>query len=138
LPLLRERLQPVAKPDAERVKRAIADLDSGDFKVRDRAARELEQLDELAEPAMQAALERGPSLEVRRRIEALMAKWANTASAPERLRGIRAVLVLEMIGSAEARRILETLASGATGATLTREAAASSRRLADRAADVTR
>jgi hypothetical protein len=40
--------------------------------------------------------------------------------------------VLESIGSAEARRILETLAGGAEGARLTREAAASARRLARR------
>jgi WD40 repeat protein len=131
VPLLRERLRPAAKPDAERVKLLVADLDSKQFTVRDQAARELDELGDVVEPALQQALKRGPSLEVQRRIEGLLAKCAETAvPAPERLRVLRALEVLERIGSTEARRILETLAGGAAGARQTREAAASARRLA--------
>jgi len=114
VPLLRERLRPVAKPDAERVKRLVADLGSKQFTLRDRAARELERLGDRVETALQQALERGPSLEVRRRIEGLLARCAETAvPAPEPLRAFRALEVLERIGSAAPRRILETLAGGA-------------------------
>jgi hypothetical protein len=134
IPLLRERLRPVPKPDAERVKRLVADLNSKQFTVRDRAAKELDRLGDRVEGALRQALERGPSLEVQRRITAFLAQCADTAvPAPERLRVLRAIEVLERIGSAEARRILETLAGGAEGARLTREAAASARRLTRRA-----
>jgi RNA polymerase sigma factor (sigma-70 family) len=135
LPLLRERLQPVPKPDAERVKRLVADLNSKQFSVRDRAEKELDQLGDRVEAVLQQALGHGPSLEVQRRITGLLARCADTAAvpAPERLRVHRALEVLERIGSAEAHRIMETLAGGAEGARLTREAAASARRLARRA-----
>jgi hypothetical protein len=48
---------------------------------------------------------------------------------PEDLRHIRAVEVLEGLGTPEARNLLEELAKGAADATLTREAKASLRRL---------
>jgi WD40 repeat protein len=135
LPILREKLRPVAKPDAKRLERLVADLESDQFTVRDRATKELDQLGELAEPALLKRLESTPDLEARRRIDRLLARCAQTAvPAPERLRVLRAVEVLERIGSAEARRILESLAAGAEGARLTREAAASARRLARRGA----
>jgi RNA polymerase sigma factor (sigma-70 family) len=133
LPLLRERLRPVAPPEAQRVRRLIADLNSERFAVRDQAARELEQLGEATEPALRQALAGHPSLEVRRRIEGLLGKWSGAVPAPERLRVLRAVEVLERVGSAEARRVLEALAGGAEGARLTREAAAALRRLGRRA-----
>jgi RNA polymerase sigma factor (sigma-70 family) len=130
IPLLRERLRPVPKPDAERVKRLIADLNSKQFAVRDRAEKELDRLEDRVAAALRQALERADSLEVQRRLAGLLARCADTAvPAPERLRVLRAIEVLERIGSAEARRILETLASGAVEARLTREAAASVRRL---------
>ena len=43
--------------------------------------------------------------------------------------GLRAVAVLERIGTPQARRVLATLAGGAEGARLTREAQASLQRL---------
>jgi RNA polymerase sigma factor (sigma-70 family) len=133
LPLLRERLRPVVRPEAQQVKRLLADLDSDPFAVRQQAARELEELGELAEPALRQALEGRPSAEVRRRIEGWLREWEDGVPAPERLRVLRAVEVLENVGSPEARRLLETLAGGAAEARLTHEAAAALRRLARRA-----
>lgn len=49
--------------------------------------------------------------------------------AGEGLRQVRAVEALEYQGSAEARRLLQTLAGGAADARLTREAQAALRRL---------
>ena len=51
---------------------------------------------------------------------------------PETLRTIRAIMVLERIGTAEAQAVLETLAGGAPGARETAEAKASLERLAQR------
>jgi RNA polymerase sigma factor (sigma-70 family) len=132
LPLFRQHLRPVVAPEAERVRRLIHDLDSDRFAVREQAAREVEQLGELAEPELRQALEGRPSAEVRRRIEGWLKEWEGGVLAPERLRLLRAVEVLEKTGNPEARRLLEVLAGGAADARLTREAAASLRRLARR------
>src|SRR5262245_7725277 len=122
VPMLKERLKPVAKPDAERLKQWIADLDSDRFGVRERATRELEQLAELAAPALQQALADNASAESRTRIDALLDKVSNAAPAPEQLRVLRAVEVLELIGNAEARGVLKALAGGAPGSVQTEPA----------------
>ena len=49
-------------------------------------------------------------------------------------RDLRAVELLELIGSAEARRVLQTVAGGMPGARLTREARSALQRLAQQAA----
>ena len=134
MPLLRTRLQPVAPPNAKRIQQLVANLDNKQFAVRDRAMKELSQLGELAGTALRQALERGPDLEFRRRIETLLARSTETTvPAPEKLRALRAVEVLEGLGTDEARGMLETLAGGAPESHLTREAAATLRRLAHRA-----
>jgi HEAT repeat protein len=128
--LFAHKLQPVSAVAPERVARAIADLDGNEFAVRERAARELEQLAELAEPAMRKALAGKPSLEGRRRIEALLDKLDHPS--PEQLRRLRAVEILELLGTPEARKLLQRLADGAPKARLTQEAKASLERLAQR------
>ena len=65
-----------------------------------------------------------------RREEFILSKVGR--AAPESvavLRGLRAIEVLEAIGTAEARTILQELAKGTPGAKLTREAAAALARL---------
>jgi RNA polymerase sigma factor (sigma-70 family) len=133
--LLRGHLRPVSPLDAagqRRLRRWLADLDGDDFPTRQRAARELEALGELAEPALRAALEAGPTPEVRRQIEGLLE--ALSAWTPARLRVSRAVAALEMAGTADARRLLAELAGGAPEVLQTREAQAALARLAKRPA----
>jgi hypothetical protein len=128
--LFRQRLRPAPRDQAERITRWIADLDSGEFEVRRRAARELEQAAADAEPALLAALAAGPSPEVRKRIEAIL-ELPRTVRSPETLRQLRAIRVLEHVASPEARRLLRTLAGGADVHT-TREARAALERLGRR------
>jgi WD40 repeat protein len=129
LPLLQERLRPARAPDAGRLRRWLADLDSDRFEVRDRAQAALEEQGELAEPALREALANRPSPEVRRRVRALLDGLRGPVGQPEARRSLRAVAVLEDIGTPRARQLLEDLAAGAPEARLTREAKASLARL---------
>jgi hypothetical protein len=131
VPWLRAHLRPVRRLEAEdqkRLEQFLADLDSDRFGVRQRAAEKLEKFEEVAGPAFEKVLAGKPSAEVRRQVEKLAARCA-PAGTPERLRALRTVEVLEHVGTAEAWRLLETLAEGAPEARLTQEAKASLERL---------
>ncbi|MBY0524228.1 MAG: tetratricopeptide repeat protein, partial [Gemmataceae bacterium] len=129
LPLLRERLKSVPAPDPAQIVKHIADLENERFDVRKRATDALEKFGELAGPAMQKRLADNPPLEVRQRLESLLAKLAGPVTDPETLRAIRAVEVLEKIGTPDAQAILRTLAKGAEDARLTQDAKAALERL---------
>src|SRR5262249_21985713 len=120
---------------AEAIVRLVADLDSPQFTVRSKARGQLAQLAELAEPALLEAQKNHPSLELRHRIEELLTVVVDQRSRPsgDRLRTVRAVEVLDQIDTLPARQLLQTLARGAAGALLTREAQASLTRLEGRA-----
>jgi hypothetical protein len=134
VPLLRGRLQPAVAVDQEKLARLIARLDSEQFAERQQAMAELEQLGDLAAPALSKLFDHEPSLELRRRAEQLLHKLrVAPVTDRELLRGLRAVAVLEHIGSPEACAVLKHLAGGAPGVRLTREAEASLARLARRA-----
>ncbi len=131
IPFLRKHLPPVPLVEEKRLARLLADLDSDDFAARQKATAELEKLGELALPAFRRALEGKPSLETRRRLGDLQVKahaaWWDVSG--ERLRMLRAIEVLELAGTKEARDVLDTLAAGAEGAQLTGEARAALKRL---------
>jgi uncharacterized protein with WD repeat len=130
IPLLKARLQPAPEPDTQRIRRWIADLESDQFVVRQQATEALGKQRDLVEAALLAKLSEQPSLEVRQRIERLLDR---IQVGPEMLQNCRAIEVLERVGSPEAKQVLETLATGAEGAWLTREAKASLDRLNKRA-----
>jgi RNA polymerase sigma factor (sigma-70 family) len=113
-----------APPD-ERVAKWIAGLDSEPFTVREKAQQALAEQGEAALPALRQALSASPSAEQRRRIEALV----QLAESRQELRDERAITALEMLNTAEARRALQTLASGAPGALRTTAAQAALKRL---------
>jgi RNA polymerase sigma factor (sigma-70 family) len=125
VPFLKEHLHPVPRVTAERLRQWIADLDADDFTRREEASRNLAKLGSEAEPALRQALEGKPSLEARKRVEALLDGLASqTEMTPDALRQLRAIQALEQIGSPEARQILASLAQGAPAAPATRDAAA--------------
>jgi WD40 repeat protein len=128
---INRRLRPAGGEDPERIRRRIAELDSKEFAVREAAFRELERIDLEAEAAMRQVLRGNPPLEVRRRIEALLGRM-RTVQSPEVLQKIRAVQVLEYVGSASAREALRELARGAAESRLTRDAKAALDRLGRR------
>jgi WD40 repeat protein len=129
--LLGERLKSaVAKESPEVVTRLIADLDAEDFKSRQKARQELAKLGEECEPALRQALAKQPSVEMRHRLQELLSKLEEERKEPsgELLRGVRAVEVLEQVGTPDARRILEVWSRDALGV-LKREAQAALGRL---------
>jgi hypothetical protein len=125
LPLLRERLTRAPAVDDGRVGRWVAELDDERFGVRQQAARELAALGERAAPALRRLLANRPTLEARRRAEELLAKLDELTPDPQLLRDLRAVEVLEAVGTPDARTLLEELARRDPEARLTREAQAS-------------
>jgi WD40 repeat protein len=130
VPLLRERLKPGALPDQKQISRLITQLDDDDFTVREQATKELEKLGNQAEEALREALRKDPPAEVERRVKELLKKVEGHGSVPgERLRATRALEVLEQIGTADARSVLEGLAKGPADDWLAQEAKAALTRL---------
>src|SRR5262249_26436080 len=132
LPLLVDSLRPIKAPEPAVVARLIADLNNDDFEVRDKASRELAQFGEAVEGALRKAKKGEISLEQLRRIDRLLNLLPGPEPGPEQLRTIRAVAVLEQIGSPEARKVLAGLAAGADGARITQEAKSALERLEKR------
>jgi RNA polymerase sigma factor (sigma-70 family) len=128
---LEQRVRPATAPKPERLARLIAELDSGRFEQRRRAEAELRGLGMLAEPALRKALAESPPLSLRQRLDRLL-NLMGSASPGEKMRELRAVEVLEWIGSAKAQQVLEDLANGTRIARLTREAGKASQRLSKR------
>jgi WD40 repeat protein len=128
VPFLRERLQAKTDSDLKTAARLIADLDSNEFTVRDMAAKKLAEMGLSAEPALRQALAGRPSAEVRHRAEALLTA-PRPIPAGSFLGELRAVWVLERIGTPAAREVLEKLAGGFPDVALTQDAKASLERL---------
>jgi WD40 repeat protein len=132
VPLIRERLDRLRdKPrvDQAAVERLLAELDSDDFAVRDRAGAELEKLGDQAEPALRKVLEDKPSVEVRSRVTKLLSKFGDPRTRPDGIWSLRALAVLERANTSEAREAVEGLASAKSADWLTREAEAVWRRM---------
>jgi hypothetical protein len=124
LPFLRARVKPYPTAPADVMRKLLADLDGESFERRETATKRLKELGLQAEPALRAALRARPSLEQKKRIESVLAALEETPQPPalEELRQLRAIIVLERIGSSEARRVLEELANGSESARRTRQA----------------
>ena len=120
---------PTATP-AEKIARLVADLASDDFQTRQGAARELEAIGAEAIPAVRAAVEKSPRPEVKKLAGEVLGKLEGPPTRPDDLRAIRAVEVLEVIGTPEARDVLKKWAAGPPGHRLSIEAAAAMGRLA--------
>ena len=106
--LVEERLLPVALPPAKQLQQWIADLNLGTFETRDKASAELRKLGPIAEVALKTALEANPPLEAKRRLEGLLAALVHEEidqPAGDNLRTIRAIHLLENLGTPQARRL---------------------------------
>ena len=126
---LAQHLKPAEPVDPAVIQKLIADLDSDQYKLRQKAHADLLKIGERAVPAIEKALAAQPPLETKTRLENVRLKLTNVVLSDEKLRMYRAIEVLERIGSAEAQQVLRTLAAGAPGAFSTTTAQASLERL---------
>jgi WD40 repeat protein len=132
VPWMAARLRPAAEASSDRLNRLIADLDSDQFAVREKAAEELLDRAQAAEPLLRKALAGDLAPEAERRIEGVLAAQADMALSREGLRSLRAVAALEQMGTPEARLLLERLAGGDPTIRTTQEARAALVRLGKR------
>jgi WD40 repeat protein len=124
---LSARLRPVTEMDAKLVTKSVSELDSDRFSIREEAMRAIAGYQDQAVVALRQALAGRPSLEARRRLERLLERTEPTYR--DRRRELRALAVLEYVGSPLAREVLRTLATGAPDARLTKEVQRAAERL---------
>jgi hypothetical protein len=130
IPFLGEQFRAVRPTAVEkRIGLLITQLDDDNFSVREKATGELERLGPEAFPLLRRSLDGPISVEARRRIERLLEnlKTATLTADQKRLQG--ALIVLELIVTAEARQVLEEVSQGRAGAWLASEAQVSLKRL---------
>jgi RNA polymerase sigma factor (sigma-70 family) len=118
--------------DAARVRRLIGGLDSETFAEREAAEADLAKLGRPAEAELRKALAGTPSAEVRRRVGRILARWGPPATAEYpagEARELRAVWALELAGTPEAKKLLESWAAAKVGNRLCEEAIAALKRI---------
>ncbi|MFL5341267.1 MAG: sigma-70 family RNA polymerase sigma factor, partial [Gemmataceae bacterium] len=93
--LLADHINPAEPIDAKRLAKLIADLESSQFAVRNQASRDLRALGDRAVPALKEAAEKSAVAETRRRAADLLAELERSPVAPNELRELRAIEVLE-------------------------------------------
>ena len=130
VPFLKDRLRPpVVVAVYERIPKLIADLDDENFEVREKAAKELEQIGQATHPALRKALIDG-SAEVKRQAGLLLETRGEAPHlSAEELRMLRAIEVLQNVGTPDVQPALRKLTVGAAEAPVTRDAVLALRRL---------
>jgi len=124
LPYLKKRFLPVGKPDEKQVARLVAELDDEKFEVRERASAELSRQVGAVAPLLRKAVQNPPSAEVRSRLERILDLLEPGLLGPEQLRQGRILHLLDYLNSPASQEVLQGLAEGRAGASLTEEARA--------------
>ncbi len=128
--LFRKHLKPAPEAPSDAVlDRIFTDLGSDEPATRERATKELAEYGESAVPGMRKRLEGEPTAEARARALAFLKSFEKGTLSAVRLRQLRAVELLEGLGTPAARKFLAELAAGASGVPLTIDAAAALKRL---------
>ena len=90
------------EPSSDRVRRLIRDLDADEFDVRERASRELQASN--SRGLLEKALEMNPPAEVHARIRSILRFYSQSPTPAI----VRAIQVLERIGTKKARELLQS------------------------------
>jgi RNA polymerase sigma factor (sigma-70 family) len=114
---------PMKKPlDEAKVTRFIQDLESEQFAVREKAEKDLRELSNQAELYLRQALDKGPSAEVKQRIEKLIQEIEAQKLTSSERREIRAVQAMKWMNTDAARKLLTKWSQGDPIATLSKAA----------------
>ena len=110
--LVEERSPKAVAIDAEEVRALIGDLENDEFGIREKATKQLQDLGAAAETALMKKLE-SPDCpaETRVRVQDVLKSWLPPLekSPHEAVLGSRCVRLLGLIGTKEAKEILDTL-----------------------------
>jgi hypothetical protein len=117
-------VKPIVAVEPKAMAALIEKLGSSEFAEREAASKELATLAPAAVDQLREAIGKSDSPEVRARLGVILSGVGGPKFSGERLRELRAVEVLEQMGTPEARKVLTRLAAGASGAALTRAAEA--------------
>jgi hypothetical protein len=112
------QLKPVKGPDAKQLARLLAALQADGFNERQQAMVDLGQWGTAVELDLREAYQ-SYGVEGRARAKKLLENIEARLSEPEAVRALRAIGVLEAIGSEAARDVLATMAGGAAGSRVT-------------------
>jgi WD40 repeat protein len=104
----KDNVKPPPPADEKTIAKLIEQLDADDVETRDQATSSLQDIGEAVVAPLQKVLEASPSLEVRTRAQKILENQKTGTAAASLLRGLRAIEVLEWIGSRDAVQLLET------------------------------
>jgi hypothetical protein len=127
--LIRRRVSSVPRTREGTIGRLVKSLDAAGFNEREAASAGLDRLGSAAVAAVKVQLQTGVSEEARARLQRFLDRHDKPELQPDELRSVRAIEVLEALGTAEAQKTLEALAAGEPGARVTQESAGAARRL---------
>ncbi len=126
--VLQARLLAIPKADAKQVAKWLAELDSDQFAIREKATRALEELGEGTEQTIRKALDASSSLELRKRLERIL-DYDKQNKEKAILRRLYAIEAVEHIGTLGARQLLETLRTATPNPRVAAAADAAQKRL---------
>ena len=135
LPFLTKFIRLLPEVSSEEIRELAKKLDDEDFSEREKAEGKLREFGSEAERTIREAIDDGVSPEAKLRLQTVLDALAlpREDRPTEILRTARACLVLERIGTEEARRILERIRMESRSSLEQSEAQAAHRRLASRA-----
>ena len=120
--LLRKKVQPVAAALQRQVEQQITALEDDASAKRDQAMKELQGVAHPFAPLLKAKLAQAPAGETRNRLTFVLKQMSEAKPPQPLVMELRALALLEEIGTPEARELLERIAGGAPQARLTVEA----------------
>jgi WD40 repeat protein len=129
VPFIRKHVWTKSALDVQKIDRLIKELGSDKFATRENASRQLGAFGAVAGGQLREALNAGPNLEIRRRLEILLERLDAESPTGESLRTLRAIETLELSGTSEACELLEMLAKSAPEVRLAAQAQMSLARL---------
>ncbi len=128
--LFGKKVPPVSKELREKVEKAIAELDDDAFTKRDQAMKDLQSLAHQFAPLLEAKMKAAAAGEIRNRLTFILKQMGEEKQPASLVMELRALNLLEQIGTKEARDLVERLSHGAAQARLTVEAQAVLERMA--------